>query len=333
MKKITLFLVIALAIFIFISCVKVRGKKPIKIAKNTWAGTSPIFIAQKKGFFKKNNVKVKVILKRDLVKAKTEYRYGEADGLLCVLMDVITLNCEGFPTKVVYVADFSDTGDVIIARPEFNSLADLKGKTVSFEGLNTFSHLFVLKVLNKAGLKEADVRFKNVPAMDVLSALRQKKIDAGHTWQPVTSQAVKEGYKILATAGDIPGLITDVLVFKAEVIKERPNDIKAIIKSLLEARDFVYANTKEALGIMSGAERMSKEEMGEGIKGVRLLDLEDNIEAMKESIDIRSLFASGEIIGEFFLEKGQLSKMPDLDRIIEPCFVQELSNQEARNSK
>jgi NitT/TauT family transport system substrate-binding protein len=240
-------------------------------------------------------------------------------------------NAEGIPTKIVCVVDSSDTGDVIIGRAECNSLADLKGKTVSFEGVNTFSHMFVLKALENVGLNETDVRFENVPALDVLKAMKEGRIDAGHTWNPTKSQALKAGYKILGKAGDTPGVLTDILAFNSKIIKERPEKIRAIVKSMLEARDFVYTNRAEAIAIMAKAENMTEEEMADGVDGVRHPDLKENVEAMKKTEKSTSIYYIGEYVAGFFLNRGQLSQKPNLDEIIEPRFINELAKNKEIN--
>jgi NitT/TauT family transport system substrate-binding protein len=303
---------------------KREDKKPLKIAINTWPGYAHAFIAKEKGIFRKNNVDVELVLKKDITESTQLFLDNEVDGFFNVFPDIIMMNAQGIHAKVVYVADYSDTGDVIIGKPKFRFLADLKGRKVSFEGINTFSHLFVLKALEKAGLKESEVQFEIIPAMDVLNSLEKGTIDAGHTWEPITSQALQKGFKILAKAGDIPGIITDVLAFNANVVKERPDDIQEIVKSILEARDFIYSNRDEALEIMSRAEGMSKEEMGKGIDGVRQLDLKENIKEMQKSEEMISLYGSAKMIVDFYLSRGQLSQLPDLDEIIEPKFVMQL---------
>jgi len=302
---------------------KAKEKAPIKIAINVWPGYAHAFIAKEKGIFRKNNVNVELVLKKDITESTQLYKDNEVYGIFNVFTDIIMMNAQGIPAKVVYVADYSDAEDVLIGKPNFRSIADLKGGKVSFEGINTFSHIFVLKLLEKAGLKEGDVRFANILALDVLEALEKGKIDAGHTWEPVTSQAIKKGYKILGKAGDLPGIITDVLAFHPKVVQERSDEVHRIVTSLLEARDFIYSNREEALEIMSKAEGMSKEEMEEGIKGVHHPGLKENIEAMKKSKDTKSLHCSGEIIIDFCLKKGQFSRIPDINTIIEPgCLSQ-----------
>jgi NitT/TauT family transport system substrate-binding protein len=307
-------------------CTPKKGKEktPIKIAINVWPGYAHAFIAQEKGIFKKHGVDVELIFKKDITESTQLYKNNEVDGIFNVFPDIINMNAQGIRAKVVYIADYSDTGDVIIGKPKFRFLANLKGRKVSFEGINTFSHIFVLKSLEKVGLKESEVQFEIIPALDVLNSLEKGRIDAGHAWEPITSQALQKGYKILAKAGDIPGIITDVLAFNAKVVKERPDDIQRIVKSILEAKDFIYSNRDEALEIMSRAEGMSKEEMGKGIDGVRQLDLKENIKEMQKSKEMISLYGSGKMIVDFYLNRGQLSQLPDLDEIIEPKFVMQL---------
>ncbi len=322
-------LLTAFIIIVIIGCSdqNINKREPIKIGINVWPGTAYAFIAVEKGLFEKNKVDVELVLKKDVSESTYLYKTGDVDGLFGVFSDVIMLNAEGIETKVVCVCDYSNEGDVIIGRPEF-SPETLKGKTISFEGVNSFSHLFVLQALNKLGLKETDSRFVNIEAMDVLTALDENMIDAGHTWEPVTSRALAKGYKILYKAGNIPGLITDLLVFNNEIIERRPDDVLAIVKSLFEAKKFISSNREEALTIMAQAEWMSVEEMDAGLKAVNFLDLESNAIAFDKSTDTESLFGSGKIISEFFLNRGQLSSIPDLDKIIEPEFITTLIGEE-----
>ncbi len=327
MVKVRLFFPILLIIALTVSCSnKVEDKKPITLGMNVWPGYAFAFIARDKGIFEKNNVSVQLVLNKDISKSAEMYKNGELDGIFHVFSDIITFNAEGGNSKVVYVMDYSGSGDVIIGRPELNSLADLKGKVISFEGFNSFSHIFVLKALEKAGLKEVDLQFKNVLAMDVFTALEKGEIDAGHSWEPVTTKALNKGYKILGKAGDLPGIITDVLALNGEIVEKRPEAIQGIVKSMLEAREFLFSNREEAMEIMSKALKINKEEMEEGVRGVHIPDLKENIEAMKKSKKTSSLHGSGEFIADFLFNRGQLSQKPDIDKILEPRFLEKLTD-------
>ena len=308
----------------------VEEKKPIKIGISVWQGYAHAFIAQEKGFFGKNNVSVELVFKKGVAESIELYKSGEVDGVFNVFADMILINSKGIPTKVVYVPSYSESGDVIIGKPEFNSIADLKGKTVSFQGVNTFSNLFVLKALEKAEIKESDVQFHDVPGMDVFNEMEAGKIDGGHTWEPITSQSLNKGYKILCKASDTPGVITDVLAFNAKVIEERPDDIQHIVKSLLEAKDFINSNKDEAIDIMAKAEGLDRAEIARGLKSdVHMLDLNENIEAMKQSENIASLYASLEVITDFYVKRGLISEAQVTEGIIEPKFIEGIKSSQA----
>ena len=120
----------------------------------------------------------------------------------------------------------SNTGDVIIGNLNNSitntTLGDLKGKKISVEGINSFSHLFVLKALENVGLGEGDIGISRVPAQKITENMEKGTIVAGHTYEPYTTEALKKGYKILFAAGKIPGIITDVLAFHSDFVEERP---------------------------------------------------------------------------------------------------------------
>ena len=300
----------------------VPQQTPLKIGINVWPGYAHAFVAQEKGFFEKHGATVELVLKSENSEVNQLYKKGELDGLFTVFTDIIMLNYDGIPipTKAVYIADYSDTGDVIVGRSEFNSVKELKNKTISFEGVGTFSQMLVVSLLQKSGIREGEFRTVNLQAHDVLEALESGKIDAGHTWEPTVSQLVKKGYKVLGKAGDIPGIIADVLAFHTDVIKKRPQEVKGVVKAMLEAKEFLNSNPEEALTIMAKAENMSKVEMKAGVDGVRFLNQQENWDAMQQRQG--TLYKSGQKSANFYLRNGQLLQAPDFKTIINPQFIQ-----------
>lgn len=257
------------------------------------------------------------------------FKERKVDGCFDILPDIVMLNSEGILAKVVSIIDYSEAGDGIVASAQINSLSDLRGKTISYEGVNTFSHFFVLSILQKAGFNESEFKFANIPAHDVLSALKNGQIDAGHTWEPTKSQAISQGYKVLAQAGDIPGIIIDVFIFRPEIVRERPQEIRNIIKSLFEAQDYLKKYPEESIKIMAEKEGMAVEEMGSGIKGVYIPDLKSSLQLLTTSTATTkpSLYMMIKEINDFYLQRGQVSKAAEAENIIDSRFIKELSAQ------
>lgn len=300
---------------------EVSSKSPIKIAINEWPGYAHPFIAQEKGYFEEHGVDVELVFDKDYSVSQQRFSDGEVDGVFEVLSDTMFRNTQGISSKVVYLMDYSETGDVIVG--SVNSIEELKGQTIGIEGVNTFSHIFVLKTIESYGMTEADVFFETVSAGDVVKKIDDGTIQAGHTWEPTKSEAIEKGYNVLANAGDFPYLITDVLVFDQKIINERPDDIQNIVECMNDAEQFLKSNPEEAIRIMAEAENMSVESMAAGVEGVFMTDLNENIKVMNPSNPILKDII--EEIGKFYFERGQISYIPEFDKIIETKFVNELS--------
>jgi NitT/TauT family transport system substrate-binding protein len=140
--------------------------EPIKLGVKVWAPDFFSYLAQEKGFFEQNKVKVELTLIQDYQQILNNYTNGDFDGMIPVYSDLIYRNSQGVDSRVVYAIDLSNTGDVIIGNINNSSnnttLADVKGKKISVEGINSFSHLFVLKALEKVGLGEGDVDYNKI---------------------------------------------------------------------------------------------------------------------------------------------------------------------------
>ena len=301
---------------------EISAKTPIKIAINEWPGYASAFIAQEKGFFESKGLDVELVFDVDYTTSQQRFSDGEVDGIFEVLSDTMFRNTQGISSKVVYIMDYSESGDVIVG--SVNSIEELSGQAIGVEGVNTFSHIFALKTIESYGMTEADVFFEIVVAQDVVEKIDDGTILAGHTWEPTKSEAIEKGYNILSNAGDFPYLITDVLVFDQNIINERPDDILKIVESMVEVQQFQKSNPDESLRIMAEAENMSLESMAIGLEGVFTTDLNENIKVMNPSID-HTLKNVIDEIGKYYFERGQIPYSPEFNEVIEPRFVNELS--------
>jgi NitT/TauT family transport system substrate-binding protein len=283
-----------------------------------------VYVAQEKGYFEKNNVDVNVTLNREYLDMVRGYVEGEYDGIFVVYPDAILQDSQGIDTKVVFDTDISYDADAIIG--SVDNLTDVKGKKVGVEGINSFSHLFMLKSLEEVGLDEGDVEFVNIPGPNISDALKKSEIDAGHTYNPYMSDPLKDGFKILSTAANSPGIITTVLAFHSDIGKQRPLDIQNIIKSLIEAKEDYEKNKEQDIEIMSVNTGVNKTEIINGMDDAKLLDLDYNtqISMNKELNTTASLYNSGNSIAKFYAERGVISEYPNMEDIVEPKFVNEL---------
>jgi NitT/TauT family transport system substrate-binding protein len=288
-----------------------------------WTTFGLPFIAQEKSFFAKHGVQIVIVTTTEYGDILKLYRENQVDGAFFGLTDTIALEAEGLSSRFVYASDYSETSDVIMGSPTLNSLSELKGKKVSFDGFNSFSHILVLKILEKAGIHEGEFQAANIPYSEVLEALEAGKIQAGHTYGPLVTKALAKGYKILGVAGDIPQLVTEGLVVNANVVDTRHEEVQNMVKALVEAMDFLQHSPEEGLRIIAKHGNVSEAELALVLKGVHVLNLKDNQEAFKPDGILRK---GGKEIADFLHQKGVLLNSPDLNKIIDGQFINAIGN-------
>jgi NitT/TauT family transport system substrate-binding protein len=321
-KVLVLLVLLILALFLSSCTARQVSTEPITIGVDVFPGWAHVFLAQELGYFEKNGVQVELVLNEDYLLVQDQFVRNELDGAFMVYADAVLAH--DLDPRIVYISDNSITGDVIVAKHKYTRLQDLKGKKVSVEGINSFSHLFLIQVLEKNGMKEGDLFVVDVGAQDVVAALEAGDIVAGHTYGRGKTEALDNGYTPLAYAGDVQGIITDTLVFHADIVKQRPEEVSAIVKSLFEAKEYQRGHREEAIQIMAEAIGDTSESLGVGIDAVEYLYVQDNIAAMQDSSSLTTLYGAGDLIADFYIERGQISAYPDFDRLIEEQFVEEL---------
>lgn len=303
---------------------QVSGKKPINLALTLWVPNFIAYVAQEKGYFDKNNADVNITLVQDYANAVRGYDDGEYDGMFIVYSDALIQDSEGINTKVVYNIDTSYYADAIIGSVE--NLTEVKGKKVGVEGINSFSHIFMLRSLENVGLSEEDVEFANILGKDIPDAIVNGRIVAGHVYEPFITEGIKKNLNILSTGADIPGTITNVLVFRSYIVDQRPQDVMNIIKSLIEAKEDFDKNGTQDIEIMSAESGLNRSLIEEGLNNVKFLDLDYNSKySMNSKLnETISLYDSGNSIAKFYTERGVFSEYPNIGNIVDPGFVKDL---------
>ena len=300
------------------------AKDPIKIGYSDWPGWVAWEIAKEKGFFKEHDVEVSLVWFSDYAASLTALTTGKVDANCTAWSDVIAAISEGAKLKVVLLNDNSDGNDAVVAKPDINSIKDLKGKTVATEK-GTVEHFLLLTALAKNGMGENSVDFKNMPIADAAAAFAAGKVDAVAVWQPFIAQLERESKgKVLFSSKEMPGLVPDQLVFQESVVKERADEIQKIVATWFEVVEFIKTHEDEAVTIMAKVVAQKPEDYKAFLPGTKLFDLNANLEAFQAGNSDRFLAFSGKKIAAFLQAKQVIKNIPDFAGSLEPKFVQAL---------
>lgn len=300
---------------------------PVKVAYSLWPGSFPLVIAQEKGFFTQQGVKVELAYSQNYLTPLADFSAGKHDGVVIPLGSVISRIEKNSDAQIVLVTDRSAGADAVVVQSNIQSVAELKGKRIGVK-LGDFGELFVLKMLEKSGLTPSDVTLVNIEAEAILQSLKNGDIQAGQTWEPYVFQAVQSGAKVLFTSKQTPGLITDVVVFRSHVLQDRPDEVRAFLRAWFQAVDYWKNNPEETKTLISNKLNIKPEEVS--TEGIELPDLKTNLAALTPGSTTESLYYTAQLYADFYTHTGGLSTAPNIQKLINPSFIQHL--QQVHNS-
>jgi ABC-type nitrate/sulfonate/bicarbonate transport system substrate-binding protein len=166
----------------------------------------PMFAAQAKGFYAKRGLAVEL----KFTPNSDELRNGLAEGRYQIAHSAVD-NAFALKDKanvdIAVVFGGDDSFNRLIVQPEIASLADLKGKTVAVDALNTAYAFQLYEMLRQKGLNKGDYEVKSVGGTSQrLEALTKDKTYAAAIMNPPFSiRAEKAGLKVLGTVADAIG--------------------------------------------------------------------------------------------------------------------------------
>lgn len=290
--------------------------QPLRVEYTYWWGDFTILIAQELGLFAKYGVQVEPVYYESFEASYPDLAAGIIDGGLYALDDAINNN-DHTPLKAVAVYD--DGGfSFVIGSPEIKNPSDLRGKRIGVN-VGTISELFVLETLQSGGLTIKDVTLIDMAVEDVPSNLGIA-VDAGYVWEPFASEALDRGANLLLKSGGTNTITPDVIVFGADVVQQRPEDVRAFLKAWFEAVDFRNANPDAANLIIAQALGITAEELS---ADSQLFTVNDNKimysgEQQEGSINLERAFQANV---DFLLRLGTLNQQPAMNSILEPAFL------------
>ncbi|MFZ5639658.1 MAG: ABC transporter substrate-binding protein [Bacillota bacterium] len=301
--------------------------EPIKIGLSPWPGWYPWYLVEEKGFFKKYGVNVELVWFPVYSDSLQALATGKIDGNSQTLSDTLAPASKGLPLKAVMVNDNSFGGDGVVAKPQYKSMADLRGKKVATE-LGTVDHLLMVTALDKAGMQESDVQYTNMTVNDAGPAFIAGNLDAAVLWEPFLTKAINEGKgKLIFSSADTPGLIPDLLVLNEGVIKERPDDVKKILMAWFDAMEWWQQNPDEALAIMAKKAETPVDEYKTSVSSVKIFTLEDNLKAFTKAESLEYLGFTGTKTANFLKGKNMLETVPDVEKILDSSFVEAIARE------
>lgn len=218
----------------------------------------PLPLGEVKGFFQEEGLQAEFIRIRPAI-SSAALVLGEID-YDAVIGNGIAAAIRGFPVKIV--ASFVPAAPMaLIARPEFKSVPELRGKAI---GLNTYGgtlESIARLIFKHYGLDpDKDAKFLPTGTLDSrFAAMKQGLTAATLGSPPIDFLGKKLGYVVLARAHELFSFPASGLVASMRKIKEKPDEVKRVIKAGIKATRYMHRERDGTIQVMMAWLKIDKE--------------------------------------------------------------------------
>jgi len=218
----------------------------------------PLALAEKRGFFKDDGLQGEIIRINPTV-ALAALVSGELD-YWTVIGNSVAAAIQGAPLRVLacYVPG---SPSALIARPEFKSVQELRGNAI---GLNTSGGALestARLIFKHFGLDpDKDIKFLPLGTNERRFSAMKQGLTAGTMGSPpLDFLGKKMGFVVLARAYELFSYPTSGVVASLKRIKEKPDEVKRVIKAGIKATRYIRQNRESTIQFMTEWSKIDKE--------------------------------------------------------------------------
>jgi ABC-type nitrate/sulfonate/bicarbonate transport system substrate-binding protein len=212
----------------------------------SYAGPSitflPAEVARQRGFFREQNLDVKLLLTRTEVDraalASGNIHYSLRAGSTFVSA------ARGLPVRIVFLGTTKPFWGLVV-RPEIKTVSELKGKSMGVPGLLGSQQISAKFILKQGGLDpDRDVIYRVVDTGTRIGAMVSGAIDSAMMDYGEAFRAKKMGLKLLINAADYHGLLAGGLGVNTGTLRDQPDQVRRVIKAMLQALRYLRENSE-----------------------------------------------------------------------------------------
>lgn len=209
----------------------------------------PSGVALKKGFFKDEGLDVEII-RMNVPTIITALMTGDI-GYTLLFGSVVRGALRGMPMRAL-ASLLDGSTHALVAKPEFKSGKELKGKTVGIGNFGGTDEVAGRMMLRSFGLDtEKDLKFIALgPDRARLAALKEGLVDVAVIAPPGDALGKQMGFNVLLRAYEVFSFPFIGIGANVKTIKEKPGEVKRVVKAMVRANRFIREDKEGAVRIL-----------------------------------------------------------------------------------
>jgi NitT/TauT family transport system substrate-binding protein len=241
---------ILLGVFLSLACPRVAVA--LEEVLVSYAGPSVTFlpaeVARQRGFFREQNLDVKLLLTRSEVD-RAALVSGGVDYTLRAGSSFVSA-ARGLPVRVVLLGTMRPFWGLVV-KPEVKSVTELKGKSMGVPGFLGSQHVSAKFILKHYGLDpDKDIVYRIVDSGTRIAGMSSGAIDCSMMDYAEAFRAKKVGFKFLVNAADLHGLLAGGLGVNLKKLKDQPDQVRRMLKAMTQALKYVQDNPEGTQQVM-----------------------------------------------------------------------------------
>ncbi|MFL6797741.1 MAG: ABC transporter substrate-binding protein [Xanthobacteraceae bacterium] len=324
-------LLAGMAAALFVAHTAASSAQTITVGATSSTSDAPIYIADKKGYFRAEGLDVKVTDFRsaaDMVAplgaGQLQVGAGSASAGLYnavgrgIRIKIVADKASSPPgygaTKILVRKDHVDSG-------RYKELRDLKGMKFAMNAPGVSNTSTLNTLLRSVGLQYADVETVDLPLPDHVPALKNKSVDASASVEPAPAIALRSGDAVLVKSDDeiLPNHQIAVLLYAEDFALRRRADAVRFMRGYIRAVRFYNdaqkdgrldgATAEEVIAILSEATPIKSHEIYKLITPTGM-NPDGHVNTQSLAYDLA-----------FYQQQGLVKQTVNLEDIVDPSFA------------
>ncbi|MCX5243330.1 ABC transporter substrate-binding protein [Streptomyces prunicolor] len=242
------------------------GATQVKVGVIPIVDVAPLYLGQKKGFFTKRGIDLKMVTAQGgaaivpgVVSGQFQFGFSNVTSLMLA-------QTKGVPIKSVVNGVASNgkigadvTGVAVKKNSSIKSAKDLVGKKVAVNTLQNIGDTTVRESVRKAGGDPSKVKFVEMPFDQMPAALDGGQVDAAWMAEPALTIARSQGARVVASpfAETDPKLTVATYFTSTKLLKQKPDLVKKFTAAMTESLEYASQHPDEARQILTSYTKIS----------------------------------------------------------------------------
>jgi len=255
MRKVSVFSKVTLTILLCFALAPVAQAKDVNLG---WSGigswtTLPYVVANEKGFFDKEGLKVQLITFRGTNLMLTALLTGDLD-YATILPFLTGAAARGLPVRIL-AAVTKNSSYFMVARPEIDNVKALRGKKIGINSFGSSADYAAYAALSRSGMdpnKDLTILAIGGGTPERLAAVVSGSVDATVITSPAEYAAEKQGLRIVMSAQELGQFvripITGIGATQKKMEKD-PDEIVRLLRALRLSTLYLLQNPEYSVAL------------------------------------------------------------------------------------